>query len=348
MNCLPPLDPRDLDEIVAAVGDWSGLRGASVLLTGATGFFGSWLVESFLHARRALSLDATLVGLSRDPSRFLASRPHLVGAEGLELLAGDVRTFSVGSRGFTHAIHAATAASAALNEAHPLEMLDTIVDGTRHALDVARAQGVSRVLLTSSGAVYGRQPPTVERVAETHACALDPLAPRAAYGEGKRLAELLAGIYTAHRALPTVVARGFAFVGPHLSLDTHFAIGNFIADALAGRAITVQGDGTPLRSYLYASDMTAWLWSMLLCGTPGRAYNHGAEDAVSIGDLARLIGRMYDVPVTVVKRAAEGVNPERYVPSTERARSELGLRARVGLEDGIARTVRWHRQRLTP
>jgi dTDP-glucose 4,6-dehydratase len=120
---------------------------------------------------------------------------------------------------------------------------------------------------------------------------------------------------------------------------------------LRGSAVDVAGDGTPIRSYLYAADLAIWLWTILLRGQPGRAYNVGSEHEISIYELARLVAGLPDRERLVVRRRIE---PEpsktgpRYVPSTERARTELGLRELVGLDDAIERTVRWHEAARTP
>jgi dTDP-glucose 4,6-dehydratase len=143
--------------------------------------------------------------------------------------------------------------------------------------------------------------------------------------------------------LQPTVARCFAFVGPGLPLDANYAVGNFIRDALHGDAIRVNGDGTPLRSYLYAADLAVWLWTVLLCGVPARPYNVGSGQAICIRDLAELVARVVGngTPVIVAKTPAPGVPPARYVPDVSRARAELGVRASISLDDGLERTVDW-------
>ena len=124
--------------------------------------------------------------------------------------------------------------------------------------------------------------------------------------------------------LNVTVARLFAFVGPHLPLDRHFAIGNFIGDALAGRTIEVRGDGSPVRSYLYAADMALWLWAMLLDeAAAGATYNVGSEHPITIAETARLVAAESGANVGVRRSAAAGGAGDRYLPSTRRARDEL-------------------------
>jgi len=341
-----PLSP-DLNDLLARTpGLWDDLRCARVFLTGGTGFFGAWLLESLLHADRALGLGVRVVALTRDAGAFRARRPRLALAPQVDWIEGDVRTFAPPSGEFTHVIHAATESATALGAERPDEMRDVIVAGTRRVLALARERGARRFLFTSSGAVYGRQPPGTTHVAEDDPGLAAPLAAPSAYAEGKREAERLCADEAA-RGLGASIARGFAFVGPYLPLDVHFAIGNFIRDALRGGPIAVNGDGTPLRSYLYGSDLAVWLWTILLRGAPGRAYNVGSERRIAVGDLARLVAAEVapDAEVRVARAARAGDAPEQYVPSTRRAREELGLSETVGLEDAIRRTADWARSR---
>ena len=142
-----------------------------------------------------------------------------------------------------------------------------------------------------------------------------------------------------------VIARCFAFVGPYLPLDAHFAAGNFIRDALAGRPIVIRGDGRPYRSYLYASDLVKWLWTLLDRGEAGRVYHVGSGRAVSIAELARIAAGLVEpaLPVEVLSPAGEGL-PPRYVPDISRARRELELRVETDLEEALRLTFEFHRK----
>jgi dTDP-glucose 4,6-dehydratase len=127
-----------------------------------------------------------------------------------------------------------------------------------------------------------------------------------------------------------------------MKLDAHFAIGNFIRDQISGNTIRVSGDGTALRSYMYASDLMVWLWTILFRGAPLRAYNVGSEHAVSIRELAHTVSESLLPKVDVeVLGTPEGRPAQRYVPSTARARQELGLSSQVSLPDAIRRTQNW-------
>lgn len=313
---------------------WPRLNGARMFVTGGTGFIGRWLLEALARAR----CDAEVVVLSRDPAAFAARAPHLVSR--VEFVAGDVTDFAFPAGRFTHVIHGATGASAQLNAEDPLLMFDTIVTGTRRALDFAVASGASRFLFLSSGAVYGAQPPDVTHVEEDWPGAPDPHDPTSAYGEGKRAAELVCAIYGRRHGIEILTARIFALLGPLLSLDIHFAAGNFIRDAMAGRPIRVESSGEAMRSYLYAADLAAWLWTMLLIGEGGAVYNLGSREAVSIADLARRTAAVLGAPeVEVLGRPDPGWNPGRYVPSTRKIRRKLGVSQTVGLDEAIRRTA---------
>jgi dTDP-glucose 4,6-dehydratase len=304
-------------------------------------------VESFLHANRALQLNANIVVLTRNQETFAQQCPHLQSDPALTLIPGDVRDFELPPildvAEFRYVIHAATEASAKQAAEQPLQMLQTILHGTGRTLDFAASHGTRKFLLTSSGAVYGDQPVSITHIPEDYAGAPNPLARSSVYAEGKRAAELLCALY-ANDKLECKIARCFAFVGPHLPLDAHFAIGNFLRDVMRGNPIHINGDGTPMRSYLYAADLAIWLWTMLFRAPSMEAFNVGSEETVSILSLARIVANSIgsNAPIHIAQQAQPDTPLRQYVPSTQKAERLLGLRPTASLEESIRRTAIWH------
>lgn len=335
----------DLDEVLdGGADDFRTLAGSHVVVTGGSGFVGTWMLETLLWANSRLALGARATVLTRDPERFVRNHPGVAGNAAVSVVSGDVRDLSSLAVSADAVVHAASPTAGGPGSESPADVFSIIVDGTRAVLDYARECGSVPVLLTSSGAVYGPQPSYAQRMAEYHLGGPDTMLPRSAYHEGKRAAELLSAIATAEGTAPTKIARLFAFVGPHLPLDQQFAAGNFVRDKLNGGPITVKGTGSAVRSYLYASDMAWWLWRILTKGEAGRAYNVGSEETVSIVDLARLIAASDGVECEVTVTGTDAGGPvDRYVPDTSRARAELGLAQRVSVTDGVRRTLAWHR-----
>jgi dTDP-glucose 4,6-dehydratase len=265
----------------------------------------------------------------------------------MTLHVGDVKSFDFPDVECTHILHMATEAGPGMS---PLASFQTAIAGTERVLGLAALRGARKLLLTSSGAVYGTQPPDCERLSEQYLGAPRPEDVSAGYGHGKRAVEYLCSTAAAQTDLEVKIARCFAFVGPLLPLDRNFAIGNFVRDALYRDHIDVSGDGTARRSYLYAADLAVWLWTILVSGHSGRPYNVGSEAELSISDLARLVATVVrpGISVRVAHEAAPGVPPTRYVPSTARAASELGLRERVVVDDAVRRTVDWYQEGPPP
>jgi nucleoside-diphosphate-sugar epimerase len=324
---------------VAQQIDWKQLHNARLLLTGGTGFIGRWLLEALQQANDRLALNLHITVPSRQPNIFRQRAGHLLVNGKLDLLPLDIAVSRLNGD-FTHIIHAATDASAALNDEAPLTVFRTIVRGTEHVLELAASQPGTKVLFLSSGAVYGQQPQELAGIPESWNGSPNPQLAKNAYGEAKRAAEMLCAVYRKQFAVNVVTARIFSLLGPFMPLDTHFAAGNFIRDALAEQRIIVQGNGRPIRSYLYPSDLVIWLLTLLTASPRQAAYNVGSERGVSIAELAQTVAQLISRQGhEVLGRDDTGWNAGRYVPDTSLIRKEFDLTESVTLEYSILSTA---------
>jgi len=339
MNRLPV---EDLEHIYQNTQNiWESFREKSIFLTGGTGFFGKWLLESFIYVNEKLNLNAKIISLSRNPELFIQDYPfYNEHTNSVRFIKGDVVTYDFKiDEEVQFIIHAATAASDSLNKNNPLLMMDTITIGTRNVLDFALTQPIVGFLFVSSGAVYGKQPFDISNIQETDSFKIDINNSNAAYSEGKRIAELYCSTYFEKYNLPVKIARCFAFIGPYLPLDTHFAIGNFIKNFINNEDIIVNGDGTPLRSYLYSSDLTIWLWKILSQGGVNSVYNVGSNESISIAELAKKVLDNYNDKLKIVISHPINNNEQlQYVPSINKAKTELGLNVNIDLDTAIKKT----------
>ena len=333
---------EDLKHILTNTLDlWDKLKNKSVFITGATGFFGKWLLESFMYVNDHLSLNATVTVLSRDPKAFLEAYPFFKHSS-INFIKGDVQSFNFPAEDYHFVIHAATDADAQKNIENLLLMIDIITIGTRRVLEFAHKKSVESFLFISSGAVYGKQPSTITHIKENESFAIDMNKPVAAYAEGKRLAEVYCSIYHSYYQLPVKIARCFAFVGPYLPLDKHFAIGNFILNALKKDDIVIKGDGTTHRSYLYASDLAIWLWTILLKGKENNPYNVGSDEDLSIREAAHVIKEIQPGIDVQILTAPDSKPVERYVPNIDLAKRTLGLGVKIKLKEAIEKTFSFY------
>ncbi len=343
-----PEDKKFILEKWEQFGLHQTFRNQAILLTGGTGFFGKWLTQALLAAEERWPNGNNLTLVTRNSDRARKSCPWLDSK--VKMIQGDIRDFKTSEK-YSTIIHGAAAASADLNENRPNEMFDSIVAGTKNVLDIAKSAQCQNFQFISSGGVYGQQPSSLPRVPENYPGAPDPLHPKSAYGEAKRAAEFLCASEARTRPFHLSVPRCFAFIGAYLPMDTHFAAGNFLLNVLRDEPIRIQGDGTVVRSYMYAADLVIWLMVLLTKGEQGRAYNVGSEIDYSIAQLAQVIHqtglkvmpsrRSLDNPVSVAMKADPEHKPSRYVPSTSAAR-ELGLEAWTSLEQATEKTLRWN------
>lgn len=300
------------------------LEGKRVFITGGTGVFGRWLIQELENT------SCELVLLSRNPAAFLNSVPSDI-AKRLVLVEGDICSFEYPEGLFDYIIHAATPVVS--DSIDDVALSAVIVSGTSRVLDFASYCCCDRLLYISSGAVYGTQPSGLERLQETLPCN-----PISAYGKGKLIAENLC----LSSGVKCIVARCFSFVGQGIPLDAHFAIGNFIGSCLRDEDIIINGDGSPLRSYMYSSDLVEWLIVMLVRGKAGEIYNVGSDLPISIADLAQkvrdlsLAKNQIEISLTADKSKAVA----RYIPCVKKASRAMSLKLKVDLDHSILKTLR--------
>lgn len=301
-----------------------------VLMTGGTGFVGSAMITSLLKVSKSLVVSARNL-----PHEDRQSR-------GVEYVVHDVVDRFILPADFDVIVHAATPASADLNVRNPREMFRIMIQGAENLIEfAARHSKPPIVLLVSSGAVYGDGLKSVELVDESYGGGPSVLDPRSAYAEGKRVSELLVTIANHAGSCRGLIARLFAFGGPDLPRNRHFAIGNFVRDAVCNKRITVRGDGSAVRSYLDERDMAEWLLAILRRGESGFPYHVGSERAISIRDLAYLTAHRYtlmtgnrcEVEILGQSSPLDGVS--RYVPSTKKTRQLIGVEETISLEESL-------------
>ncbi len=333
------LNEPQLIRLVEAINQ---LNDSRVLLTGGTGFVGKWLIET---AHIACSNGATNFEIIVPTRNVLASHvkeTEKIGFKNLLLVQGDLLSDTLKICKVDSIIHAATPASAALNESNPIEMTRVNTQSMEAALKFAKDS--APFLFTSSGAVYGNQPQTIAHIPEKQPRPFSELT--SAYAKGKQLAETMCMQAGEDGSCTPIIARLFAFSGRYLPLDTHFAIGNFVQNVLDRKPIFIKGDGLARRSYLHGADMAIWLWSALARKKSPHPLHIGSEHSISILELAKAVANASTTELNFtpeIKIANTSDNPEQfhqYVPRNSDTRSYLNVQEWTSLESGIASMIR--------
>ena len=316
----------------------STTRNKTIFITGGTGFFGKAFLRCWKN--KSPKFKKCFI-LSRDPRAFLQKHSALIDDLNIEFIKGDVLEAAEIKLNDTidYVLHAATDATVG-SSLSQLDIFYQITKGTEEVLKFAANHGCKKLLFTSSGAVYGHQPHYIDKIPESYLGCPDPLDPDSAYGLGKKFAEHICALYSNHYGFECVIARCFAFVGQDLPLDAHFAIGNFIRDAINGSDISINGDGSPARSYMHQSDLAEWLIQILLEGKNGVAYNVGSDDAISIEELAFLVRDLLHPSGDVIIKANKSSNFRNfYVPDVTLAQSTLGLAVNYNVREALIDTA---------
>lgn len=320
----------------------SALARERIAVLGGTGFVGSWLAEAVATLNDDFGAGVRLDLYGRGASRWYARREHLRRPDiGLHTL--DVRSPFELPRDTTRVLFAAGIADPRVQASEPHRVFQTCVYGMDNALGAAaRLDDVRRVLNLSSGLVLGGELP--QRVlGERDLGLLDFTKPHHVYAEARRAAESLASACASQYRLPLSTARAFTFLGPYQPLDAPWALNNFIRDALTGHEIRIHGDGGTRRSYLYGSDVAAWLLQALAVGRDGEVYNIGGSQAASHAEAAGWVSeRTVPAPELLYRSqpGAQGRNHD-FLPDVSHTMRTLGVRPVFGVQEAIERTMHW-------
>jgi dTDP-glucose 4,6-dehydratase len=339
------LPVEDLEHIYQNTQDiWESFRGKSIFVTGGTGFFGKWLLESFIYVNEKLALNAKITTLSRNAEAFLTEYPfYKEHTNTVQFVKGDILNYDFNlDEKFQFIIHAATTSDEKTNLSNPIILADSIIQGSRNIYAFAIKNPIESFLNISSGAIYGIQPNETQRTKEEDSFIIDLYNPKASYYESKRVAEMYGSLHFEQFNLPLKTARCFAFIGPHLPLDKHFAIGNFINNILNEEDIIIRSNGMSIRSYMYMSDLIVWLLKILIKGENNTAYNVGSDYPVKIKDLAGIISGNFNSKVIVQDEGSNEAG-NLYVPDIQRAKS-LGLTIKINLKDAIDKTIKYYKK----
>jgi len=337
MSTVTSVIREDAHLAAAGLGEASGaLAGTTVLVTGACGFLGSYLLdvlaalsrEGGLRPCHVLAVDNFQVGLS-ERVEHLRDDPHV------EFVTHDVTRPLALERRVDWIIHAASIASPTFYRRFPLETIDVNVNGTWQMLELAR-RGARGMLCLSSSEIYGDPTPDAIPTPETYRGNVSCTGPRACYDESKRLGETLCWIYFRRHGTPVKVVRPFNVYGPGQRLDDRRIIPDLMAAALAHQPLV--------------RDAVRAMLLVLCSDAQGEVFNVGNDEEVSIGALAELMADVAAPPRLVVEHRASADrdyiadSPQRRCPDVAKLRVRTGWRPEVGLADGLRRTLASYRE----
>lgn len=331
---------EDINNIIAMDIQWEKIKGSNVLITGATGMLGSYMLRTLVELNRTRNYNMTLYALVRNPKKLpedLSEEVELIVQSVTEPIKSDVK--------FDFVIHTASPASPLIMREDPVGTVAANTLGAFYTLQAAQRSNAKGYLFISSREIYG-QPYADQKVfSEDTYGFVDPLEPRSCYPEGKKAAETMCASFRQQYGLNVKIARLAHTFGPGMSIDDGRVQADFLRNVVHNEDIVLKSEGTAVRTYTYVSDAVAALFYILL-NSDDMVYNISSEDStVSIRDLAQtLIDAFPERGLKLVFDIPEPAQNTGCAPftlgilSSEKIR-KLGWKPNYSLEEGLKRTV---------
>jgi dTDP-glucose 4,6-dehydratase len=284
-----------------------------------------------------------LVLLARNIDSFKVEKKHLAKRNDIQFICKDVRNIVDLPGDISYIIHAAASPDNRIHVSNPIETIATITKGTDNLIDSAfNLPDLKKFLFVSSAQVYGKCLTKAGLISESDFGPLDCNKINSIYPEAKRLAEATCCAYSSQYKLPLVIARPFSFIGPYQSLTKPWAINNFINEALNRKNIRIIGNGEPVRSYMYPSDLVVWILKILVSGKKSTSYNVGSPFGISLKEVAEKIVHFSKADINIdIKFNNDDFS--RYVPDISSCEKDLGLKVNYNIEDTIRRSMDWYK-----
>ncbi|MFQ5340833.1 MAG: UDP-glucuronic acid decarboxylase family protein [Anaerolineae bacterium] len=308
-----------------------------IVITGGAGFIGSHLCDRFIgDGHQVVAIDNLITG-------SLANIRHLMDRPGFEFIQHDVSRHISVDGAVDVVMHFASPASPKSYTEFQIQTLKVGGLGTHNCLGLAKANHAT-FLLASTSEVYGD--PEVHPQPESYRGNVSCIGPRAMYDEAKRFAEAITMSYHRVHEIDTRIVRIFNTYGPRMMLDDGRVVPNFVGQALRGEPLTVYGDGSQTRAFCYVSDLVEGI--VRLIGVPeNEPVNLGNPREISILDFARKINELTGNAAGIVYQPLPPDDPTRRCPDITKAQQLLGWKPKVGLDEGMAKTIAWFQEQLS-
>ena len=321
------------------------LEGKTMLITGGSGFLGSYMVGTILSLNKIIlkepckiiSVDNYITSSKKSKKKipFLTNIDHDIS-----------RPLHI-KEPVDYIIHAAGIASPIYYKQYPLEAIDVAVNGTRNILELAHRRAPKSILYFSSSEIYGD--PTADQIPikETYRGNVSSIGPRACYDESKRLGETLCMTYFDLYKIPVKIVRPFNIYGPGMKMNDYRIMPNLISKYLQKKKnLPIFGKGTQTRAFCYISDAIEGFFRVLLSKKHGEIYNVGNyEREITMRDLAKLMNKLFENKLKIKKTTYPNDypkdEPRRRSPDITKIKNNLGYRPKIALKKGLMRTITW-------